>query len=923
MPKSLVIVESPTKAKTIRQFLGNDYIVEASFGHIRDLPNNASEIPENVKKEKWSRLGINIDNDFEPLYVIPDSKKKKVAELKKLVKNVDNLLLATDEDREGESISWHLLNVLKPKLPVKRLVFHEITKKAIQESLNSARQIDEDLVKAQETRRFIDRLFGYSISPLLWKKMMPRLSAGRVQSVAMRLLVERERERINFRSAEYWDLKGLFSKKGENSSFEANLYSINDKKVATSKDFVASTGKLNNESDVILLNDKLANELKNKLEKEAVIVSSIAKKNYITKPYAPFVTSSLQQEANRKFRFTAKRTMQIAQTLYENGFITYMRTDSTVLSQEALNAAKNLIEKEFGKEYLSDSPRLYKTQVKNAQEAHEAIRPAGSMFTSPEDVRAKLGIEAYKLYELIWKRTLASQMKDSVGVRVNVDLKCDGALFKASGKTITFAGYLRAYVEGADDPQAEIADQEKILPEMSEGEELNINSLQAFSHITQAPNRYTEGSLIKELETRGIGRPSTWATVVDVVLSRTYAFKKGTALVPTFLAMAVTSLMENDFAELVDYKFTANLEDDLDAIARGEKNNISYLKNFYFGNGHAGLDVLVKEGEKNIDPRIVCGITISQNDDKKIEVRIGRYGPFLTDGETTSALTEMMCPDELTSEKANELLITAKQGPRSLGTGDNGKNIYVKVGRFGPYVQLGENNEEPKMVSLLKGMNPEEISLDIALKLLELPKTLGVFPDNNENIIVSNGKFGPYIQAGKETRSLATISPIEITLNEAISLLREPKIRGRRSTVQSISKELGKDPVSEEMILVKSGRFGPYVTNGKINAAIPKSFSNIDDVTLEDAINLLQVRATKLASQENGEDVKASRKSSKGTTKAKVVKTKKETAKKSATKKASAKKSTTKKTVAKKETNKKTTTKKSIAKKATKSKVKK
>lgn len=901
MPKSLVIVESPTKAKTIRQFLGKDYIVEASFGHIRDLPNNASEIPEDVKKEKWSRIGIDVEHGFKPLYVIPDSKKKKVSELKKLIKDVDNLLLATDEDREGESISWHLLNVLKPKLPVKRLVFHEITKKAIEESLNNAREIDDDLVKAQETRRFIDRLFGYSISPLLWKKMMPRLSAGRVQSVAIRLLVERERERINFKSAEFWDLKGMFKKENDSNGFEADLYSLDSKKIASSKDFDASTGKLNKD-EVILLDEKSANDLRNKLKNELVTVSSIVRKDYVTKPYAPFVTSSLQQEANRKLRFSAKRTMQIAQTLYENGFITYMRTDSTVLSEEALNACKALIRDEFGEEYLSLSTRIYKTQVKNAQEAHEAIRPAGNKFTSPEEVKAKLGIEAYKLYELIWKRTLASQMKDSTGIRVNVDLKCGNAIFKASGKTITFAGYLRAYVEGADDPQAEIADQEKVLPQMREGENLQIKELQALSHETQAPNRYTEGSLIKELETRGIGRPSTWATVVDIVLSRTYAFKKGTALVPTFLAMAVTSLMEHDFSELVDYKFTANLEDDLDAIARGEKDNILYLKNFYFGNGHTGLEVLVQNGEKNIDPRVVCGITICDDKDKKIEVRIGRFGPFLTNGETTSALPDMMCPDELTKERAIELLEIAKQGPKSLGVGENGKNIYVKVGRFGPYVQLGENNEEPKMASLLSGMKPEDISLNTALKLLELPKILGIFPDNNENIIVANGKFGPYIQAGKETRSLTNISPIEITLNEAISILREPKAKGRRASVAT-AKEIGKDPVSEEMILLKSGRFGPYVTNGKINAAIPRG-QNIDDIKLEDAINLLQIRATKLASQENGEVEIKNKKSSKETVKVKKIK--KETVKKTKTKKKASKNLAVKKSIPKKEVSKNT-----------------
>ena len=888
MSKTLVIVESPTKAKTIRQFLGNDYVVEASFGHIRDLPNSASEIPENVKKEKWSRLGINVNKDFEPIYVIPSNKKKKVTELKKLVKEATDLLLATDEDREGESISWHLLNVLKPKIPVKRLVFHEITKKAINDSLSNARTIDDNLVKAQETRRFIDRLFGYTVSPLLWKKMMPRLSAGRVQSVAIRLLVERERERINFKSATYSDLKGLFSKKGSSDSFEGFLSSVDGKRVAESKDFDPKTGSLLKKDDVILLNKKQADELKSKLEKSKVFVDSISKKDFITKPQAPFVTSSLQQEANRKLRFTARMTMQVAQTLYENGFITYMRTDSTNLSDEALNACKKIIKDEFGAEYLSDSTRIYKTQVKNAQEAHEAIRPAGAVFTPTSEVRAKLGVEASKLYDMILKRTLASQMKDSIGERVNVSLKCDNAIFKAVGKIIKFKGYLRAYID--EDTELNQGDEDVILPNMKEGEELDIQSLLTLSHETQPPNRYTEGSLIKELESKGIGRPSTWATVVDVVLSRTYAFKKQNALVPTFLAMAVTNLMEKDFSELVDYKFTANLEDDLDAIARGEKNNISYLKDFYFGNSHLGLDELVKKGEETIDPKLACGIYIGNDGDKILEVRIGKFGPFLSDGDgNTAALPDMMCPDELTLEKAKELLETAKKGPVSLGKGEGDKNIYVKTGRFGPYVQLGENDEEPKMVSLLSNMKPEDVTLDIAKKLLELPKTLGKFPDNNEDIIVSNGKFGPYVQAGKETRSLVDVSPIEITLDDAIKILREPKRRGRGVKKASLNKELGKDTVSEEMIYLKSGAFGPYVTNGKVNASIPRGY-NIDDITLEDAVTLIQARIIKLASQENEED---------GDELEDTKKTKKVAAKKTTTKKTTSKKTTTKKSTKK------------------------
>ncbi|MGI6680290.1 MAG: type I DNA topoisomerase [Bdellovibrionota bacterium] len=878
MSKSLVIVESPTKAKTIRKFLGDNYIVEASFGHVRDLPNNASEIPEEVKKEKWTRLGINVENNFEPLYVIPASKKKKVAELKKLLKEADYLLLATDGDREGESISWHLLKVLKPKVPVKRLLFNEITKKAIDEALNNTIEIDDNLVKAQETRRFIDRLFGYTVSPLLWKKMVPRLSAGRVQSVAIRLLVERERERINFKSANYWDIKGVFSKKEKGESFEAMLSSVGGKKVALSKDFEPTTGKLLNSDNVILLNEKSAKELEAKLKKEKVVVSSIVKKDFITKPQAPFVTSSLQQEANKRLKFTAKMTMQVAQSLYENGFITYMRTDSTNLSTEALSACKTLIKKEYGEEYLSPNARVYKTQVRNAQEAHEAIRPAGSSFTPISEVKAKLGIEASKLYEMIYKRTLASQMKDALGERVNVELNCRDAIFKASGKVVKFLGHLRAYSEDeSKGDKAKGEEAEGMLPKLELGEELNINSLTSLSHDTEPPYRYTEGSLIKELESRGIGRPSTWATIVDVVLSRTYAFKKQHALVPTFLGMAVTSLMEKDFSELVDYKFTANLEDDLDAIARGEKNNINYLSDFYFGNSTLGLEALVKRGEEVIDPKVACGIFIGKDGEKTIEVRIGKFGPFLTDGEVTSALPNMMCPDELTLEKAKELLEIARKGPVSLGKGKDGKNIYVKTGRFGPYVQLGENDEEPKMVSLLSNMKLEDVSLDVALKLLELPKILGVFPDNNEDIIVANGKFGPYIQAGKETRSLGDISPIEITLNEAISILHEPKRRGR-GRKNTLNKELGKDLVSEETIYLKSGVYGPYVTNGKINASVPVGY-NIDEISLDDAISLLQARAIKLASLENESEEKGEIKEKNNKEKNKKEKAKKETSK--------------------------------------------
>lgn len=851
MGKKLVIVESPTKAKTITKFLGKDFEVTSSYGHIRDLPKSAKEIPASVKKEPWSRLGINIDNDFEPLYITPTDKKKRIKELKDLLKKCDEILLATDEDREGESISWHLLEVLKPKVPVKRMVFHEITKSAIAESLANPREVDMDLVKAQETRRLVDRLYGYTVSPLLWKKMAPRLSAGRVQSVALRLLVERERERIAFRSADYWDLKANF-KKGA-AEFEAELAKYKGKKVASGKDFEGTTGKLLKPDEVCLLLKKEAAELAKKLKIEKAIVSEVKSTPYTSKPYPPFVTSTLQQEGNRKFRYSAQRTMQIAQRLYENGFITYMRTDSTTLSKEGLDAARSLIQSEFGKEYLPDKPREYKTKVKNAQEAHEAIRPAGSSYASVAEVRKSLGEEEARLYELIWKRTLACQMKDAEGTRQSVSVELGEAEFRASGRTIQFPGFLRAYVEGSDDPEAELADQEKILPELKTQESLETKALETLEHKTQAPPRYTEGSLIKELEKRGIGRPSTWASVVNLVLSRDYAFKKGTALVPTFLAQALIGLLENYFTNLVSYTFTAKLEDDLDAISRGEDESLNYLKTFYFGNGHPGVKALVDDGLEKIDPRIVCGLPISGvSEGETLEVRIGRYGPFLSDGENRASLPENLAPDELTAEKAKEILEIAAKGPESLGIEEeSGLPVYLKTGRYGPYVQLGDKTEEnlkPKMASLLSNMIPDEVDFKTAVALLSLPRNLGVRSETNEEVIAANGRFGPYIKSGTDTRSinLDELSPLTITLEQAIELLKQPK-KNRRGTVtkSAILKDLGEHPISKLKLQIKNGRYGPYVTDGKLNASIPKG-QKPEDVTTDDAVNLLEARAAKV-----------------------------------------------------------------------------
>jgi DNA topoisomerase-1 len=857
--KTLVIVESPTKARTIAKFLGSGYDILASYGHIRDLPNNAGEIPPEIKKEKWSRLGVNVDQNFEPLYIIPPKKKENLGNIKKALKDAKELLLATDEDREGESISWHLLEALKPKVPYKRLVFHEITKEAIQAALKNTRELDENLVKAQETRRIVDRLYGYSVSPVLWKKMAPRLSAGRVQSVAIRLLVERERERIGFHKAIYWDLLAKFQKAGDPIQFESALTQLGVKKVAGSKDFDAATGKLEAGSEVIILGKDEAEALHARLLKGGARVTSVEEKPYTARPMPPFTTSTLQQEASYKLRFPVRHTMSVAQSLYENGFITYMRTDSTTLSEEGLQGARASIESEFGKNFLHPEPRLYKTKVKNAQEAHEAIRPAGTDFASMNSVREKLGQDAGKLYELIWKRTLASQMKDATGTRITVqiaatDSKYGEALFRATGKTIEFPGYLRAYVQGSEDPEAELEDQEKVLPKLAQGDALTFTELKALEHETQPPSRYTEGSLIKELERRGIGRPSTWATVVDVVLSRDYAFKKGTALVPTFMAYAVTNLMEAYFTNLLDYEFTARLEDDLDAISRGEADPLKYLKAFYFGNGTPGLKATVADCEEKIDPRIVCGIPLgTDSTGRAVEVRIGRFGPFLSNGEQRASLPDTIAPDEMNAIEAERLLAIAAKGPESLGDDPvTQKKVYLKNGRFGPYVQLGEmveGEDKPRMASLLPGMTPDSVDLETALKLLSLPRVVGKHPELNEDVVAANGRFGPYVKCGTETRSLPADgpNPLTVTLEEAVDLLKQPKGRRGQARAQPKKlKELGSPQGSTKVLSILNGRYGPYVTDGEVNASLPRGVSP-EDLTIDQAVSLLEARALKIA----------------------------------------------------------------------------
>ncbi len=849
--KPLIIVESPTKAKTITKFLGKDYTVRASNGHIRDLPNSASEIPAKLKKENWAKLGVNIACDFQPLYVIPKNKKENVKALKDAIAKAELLYLATDEDREGESISWHLLDTLKPHVPTKRLVFHEITKEAIEQALNNPREIDLNLVRAQETRRIVDRLFGYEVSPLLWKKMAPRLSAGRVQSVAVRLLVERERERIRFRQASYWDLKAVFQKLSSqtgNDQFEAELVQLQGKRIASGKDFDPENGNLRADEKVAALNEEQAKALTQRLMEAAPVVSSVEEKPYSTTPPSPFVTSTLQQEANRKLRYSAKRTMAVAQQLYENGFITYMRTDSTTLSEEALHAARSLIRRDFGEEYLPAKPRQYATKVKNAQEAHEAIRPAGESFTPIDAVKQQMGEEAGRLYEMIWKRTVASQMQNARGKHIVVQINIDDALFRASGKTIEFPGFLRAYVEGSDDPESELADREKILPHLVENETLKTLQLEPLEHQTQPAPRYTEGSLIRELERRGIGRPSTWAAIVELVLSRQYAFKKGTALVPTFTAMAVVGMLEKHFSSLVDYDFTARLEDYLDAISRGEAENLKYLHDFYFGDGYPGLRALVEQGESSVDPREACRIPLGRTgDNQDIEIRIGRYGPFLTDGTQRASIPDELAPDELTLEEAQKMLLNASREPESLGTHpETGEPVFLKIGPYGPYVQLGQSGgqEKPKMVSLLSKMAPESVDLECALKLLSLPRSLGEHPETQKKVVAAVGRFGPYIKCDKDTRSIPQdrFSPLDITLEQALELLNEPKGKGRARMKPALLRELGSHPVSGAALQILSGRYGPYVSDGTLNASLGKNMDP-NTVTVEDAVQLLEARA--------------------------------------------------------------------------------
>ena len=931
MTKSLVIVESPAKATKIGKILGSDYVVESSVGHIRDLPANASEVPAEHKGKSWASMGVDTEHDFEPVYVINSGKKKTVATLRKLLKGVDELVLATDKDREGEAIAWHLLQVLNPKVPVKRMVFGEITDKAIQEAIDNTIELDERMVDAQEARRILDRLYGYELSPVLWKKVNPGLSAGRVQSVATRIIVERERERMAFVSANYWDLDAQLSKQGT-PAFESKMSALSDSRLASGKDF-DQRGQLTRD-DVERLDQPRAEALQAGLADADFTVTSVETKPYRRKPPAPFSTSTLQQDAGRKLRFSTQRTMQIAQRLYENGYITYMRTDSTMLSDTAINAARTQITEKYGPDYLPDTPRVYAKKSKNAQEAHEAVRPSGDTFRTPEALRNELGAEERRLYELIWMRTVASQMEDARGQSVSVRFTAEvgeaggpeagkATTWNASGRTITFPGFFRAYVEGSDDPDEALANRESFLPEMSEGDVLKAEELNASGHDTSPPARYNEPKLVQKLEELGVGRPSTYASIIGTIIGRGYVWKKSGALVPSFTAFAVVGLLEKHFSHLVDYEFTAKMEDDLDEIAAGNFDRVPWLSKFYFGmsdGGEAsgaagagsgkggsgeggsgggaalaagvvvnpmGLRTMVTDRLDEIDAAAINSIPLGVDSaGAKVVARVGRYGPYLQRGEDTASLPDDIAPDELTLQRAEELL-EAPNDDRLLGEDpETGKPVIARNGRFGPYVQLGDtaDGKPEKTGSLLSTMSLDTIELSDALRLLSLPRDVGPHPEDGQPILIQNGRYGPYLKWGKETRSLGGEAELFTTgLDGALKLLAQDKKSARQQS-NPVLRELGVDPISEGQMSVRNGRFGAYVTDGEVNASLRKG-DTPENISDEKASELLQLRRERMA--------------------AKGTKPKKKAAKKKSTRKKAAKKKTTKKATKKKAAKKK------------------
>jgi DNA topoisomerase-1 len=848
--RALVIVESPKKAQMIAGFLGRDYMVESSFGHVRDLPSGAAEVPTKYKGQPWARLGVDVDHGFEPLYIVPADKKPQVRKLKDLLKNADQLFLATDEDREGEAIAWHLLDELKPRVPVRRMVFHEITREAIARSVANPRDIDQPLVDAQETRRILDRLYGYEVSPVLWKKVMPKLSAGRVQSVATRLVVDRERERMAFRSAGYWDLGATLDAgpSAEPRTFGARLVAVDGARVATGRDF-SSVGQLTG-AGVAHLDEATARSLAAGLAEAVFTVTAADSKPYKRQPYAPFRTTTLQQEAARKLGYSVTRTMQIAQRLYENGHITYMRTDSTTLSEQAISAARNQVRELYGAEYLPEKPRVYASKVKNAQEAHEAIRPAGDSFRTPGTVG--LSGDEFRLYELVWQRTVASQMRDAEGRSLSARIAATAAAvderparaceFGASGRVLTFPGFLKAYVEGRDDPDAELDDRERRLPDLHADDTVTAESLAAEGHETRPPARYTEASLVRELEEREIGRPSTYGAIMTTILNRGYVFKKGTALVPTWLAFAVTKLLEEHFSRLVDYAFTAQMEDALDEVAGGRAQMAGTLAQFYFGTDELdGLQKLVTE-LGDIDARGINTFEIGEG----VNLRVGRYGPYVEDGEgNRGSVPEDLPPEELTLDLARELL-ARPQSDRELGMHPETQlSVVVKNGRFGPYVtellpEDAPKNAKPRTSSLLSSMSPDTVTLDDAVRLLTLPRSLGISPGTEDEIVALNGRYGPYVKRGTDSRSLSDEEQLfTVTLEDAVALFEQPRARGRgRAAAAPPLAELGEDPVSKRPMVVKSGRFGPYVTDGELNATL-RVGDDPETITAERASELL------------------------------------------------------------------------------------
>jgi DNA topoisomerase-1 len=904
----LVIVESPAKAKTIAGYLGPGYVVEASYGHVRDLPRNAADVPQKHKGEAWARLGVDVDNDFAALYVVSPDRTKQVTKLKTLLKDSDELLLATDEDREGEAIAWHLVETLKPKVPIRRMVFHEITRSAIQQAVANPRVINQDLVEAQEARRILDRLYGYEVSPVLWKKVMPKLSAGRVQSVATRIVVQRERERMRFRTAEYWDIRAILAVAADKvvegaRTFPATLISLDGDRVATGKDFDPATGAVRAGANVVHLGGDGARGLAARLADRPFEVIRVEEKPYRRRPYAPFITSTLQQEAARKLRYSSAQTMRTAQRLYESGYITYMRTDSVNLSETALTAARAQIGELFGDRFVPPQPRQYTGKVKNAQEAHEAIRPAGDTFRTPGEVAGELSTEEYKLYELIWRRTIASQMTDAVGMSVSVRIRvvsssgeeCD---FSASGKTITDPGFLKAYVESSDDAEAEAEDVEHRLPVLAKGQPLTADSIEALGHSTQPPARYTEASLVKALEELGIGRPSTYASIMQTIQDRGYVFKRGQALIPSFLAFAVVGLLEGHFPRLVDFDFTAAMENELDDIAGGDAAALDFLRAFYFGSdaaklhtiaGGGGLKRMVTENLGEIDARGINSIPLFVDDaGREVVVRVGRYGPYVQrtlpggdaapsadvanesgqesdresdresgresgresdqggsdDGGAGSSagdrvsLPEGIAPDELTREKVDELFLGGG-GERKIGEHpDTGEPIVLKSGRYGPYVTTGERN-----ASLLRSHSPETLTLAEALKVLSLPRLLGKDPEGAE-VFAGPGRYGPYVRRGDDYRSLVDEDQIfTVSLAEALALLAAPKTRQRRAPAPPL-RELGQDPITEKPMVIKDGRFGPYVTDGETNASLRRGQS-VEALSVDEASEMLAEKRAK------------------------------------------------------------------------------